>query len=286
MLILLALVVVWTMNAQDMTSKKGTPILPEKGDYSISIDALPFLEYIGNMFHGSDASYAPAFDFPGLNDVPMWTIQGKYFLDAKTALRARVRLGFTTTTNKNTLIDQTNTETTPAYVDDKWTETRMNIVVGAGIEKRRGKGRVQGLYGAMANLMVGTHGNSVKYGNELSSTYTNPLSTDYPWTPKFVGTGYESSYTSNRILKDNDGMTFGIGVNGFLGVEYFFAPKMSIGGEFTWGLALQITGKSKVETEYLDSGENTTLTTKSGGAFYFGMDNTNTGGAINLNFYF
>lgn len=37
--------------AQELTSKKGEPILPEKGDWSFSIDANPFLFYIGNIFN-------------------------------------------------------------------------------------------------------------------------------------------------------------------------------------------------------------------------------------------
>lgn len=40
-------------SAQDMNSKRGTPILPEPGDYSIGIDAVPFLEYFGNLMNGS-----------------------------------------------------------------------------------------------------------------------------------------------------------------------------------------------------------------------------------------
>jgi len=36
--------------AQDLTSKKGEPFLPEAGDYAISIDANPFLNYLGTFF--------------------------------------------------------------------------------------------------------------------------------------------------------------------------------------------------------------------------------------------
>ena len=35
---------------QELTSKKGFPILPETGDYSIGIDATPFLQYFGQIF--------------------------------------------------------------------------------------------------------------------------------------------------------------------------------------------------------------------------------------------
>jgi hypothetical protein len=36
--------------AQDLTSKKGEPFLPEAGDWGLGIDANPFLEYAGNFF--------------------------------------------------------------------------------------------------------------------------------------------------------------------------------------------------------------------------------------------
>jgi hypothetical protein len=282
----LALFCIYAINAQDFTSKKGIPILPEKGDYSISIDAVPFFQYLGNMFHGTNyTSKAPLFDFPGLGDIPMWTLQVRKFVSPTTALRARVRLGYSYYTIKNTINDQTNTSTTPAYVDDKWTESRMNIVLGAGLEKRRGKGRVQGYYGVMANIMVSTHGNKVVYGNTMDAAHTAPLSTQYPWVEE-IGGGYATENATTRVVKDNDGLGFGIGVNAFLGVEYFFAPKMSIGGEFSWGILFQMQGKSKAEIETWDGSAVKTTTYKSGGTTFIGIDNGNSGGAINLNFYF
>ena len=283
--LILAFFCVYAINAQDLTSKKGLPILPEKGDYSLSIDAVPFLQYIGNMFHGNSTSPAPTFDFPGLGTTPMWTVQGKKFISSTTAIRARIRLGFSDNTVKNTILDETNSTATPAYVDDKWTETKMNIILGAGIEKRKGKGRVQGVYGAMANIMLSTHGNKVVYGNAMNSDYNTPLSTVYPWVSDGSG-GYPTENASTRVVKYNDGLGFGIGVNAFLGIEYFFAPKMSIGGEFSWGVLLQLNGKSNVGSETWDASGITSSTYKSGGTTYFGFDNGNSGGAINLNFYF
>lgn len=45
--------------AQDLTSKKGEPILPEAEDWAISMDATPIFNYIGNAFNGSTANSAP-----------------------------------------------------------------------------------------------------------------------------------------------------------------------------------------------------------------------------------
>ena len=49
--------------AQDLTSKKGEPFLPEAGDYMIGIDANPFLNYLGNFFGKTVANTAPTFNF-------------------------------------------------------------------------------------------------------------------------------------------------------------------------------------------------------------------------------
>ncbi|MES2681013.1 MAG: hypothetical protein V4635_14060, partial [Bacteroidota bacterium] len=65
----------YAMLGQDLTSKKGEPILPEKGDWAIGIDATPFLNYIGNFF-GTPNS-APSFTWLTNNN----TIVGKYFID-------------------------------------------------------------------------------------------------------------------------------------------------------------------------------------------------------------
>ena len=50
---------VTTAFAQDLTSKKGEPILPEAGDWGISTDATPFLNYAGNFFGKSAFNSAP-----------------------------------------------------------------------------------------------------------------------------------------------------------------------------------------------------------------------------------
>ena len=64
--------------AQDLTSKKGEPFLPEAGDYMIGIDATPFLNYVGNFFGKTAANAAPTFNFMNGNKM----ILGKYFKDA------------------------------------------------------------------------------------------------------------------------------------------------------------------------------------------------------------
>jgi hypothetical protein len=87
------------------------------------------------------------------------------------------------------------------------------------------------------------------------------------------------------------GGTFGLGVRGFVGVEYFFAPKISIGGELGWGISYMSTGEGEETYEFYDVSSTgnpfiNSSTNKTGGrsAFNFGVDNIS--GAINLFFYF
>ncbi|MEI7663616.1 MAG: hypothetical protein WCK34_15515 [Bacteroidota bacterium] len=277
------------VNGQELTSKKGFPILPEKGDIGLSVDAAPFFGFIGNMFHGTSASASPSWSFPGLGDnIPTYTLQVKKFTDPKTALRTRVRIGYLMDSKKNTIADQLDTSPPiEDLVNDKWTRSELNVVLGAGIEKRQGKGRVQGYMGAMANIVLGSKSNSYTYGNAFTADHLNPLSTIIPWQQGSNGS-YTSGTVSSRVLKSADGFSFGFGANAFLGVEYFIAPKISLGGEFSWGFLLKFTGKSSIETESWDSVSKAAIskTVKRGGSTYFGVDNYNTGGAINLAFYF
>ena len=276
-------------HAQELTSKKGFPILPEAKDIGLAIDAVPFFYYIGNMFHGSNYTPPPTWSFPGFDDeIPMYTLQAKYFKDPKTAYRARVRVGFLSETIKNSIADQNDIDPPiEDLVDDKWTNSQTNVVIGAGIEKRRGKGRVQGFGGAMANVVFGSKSDRYTYGNAFDATHTNPLSTDVPWYQTSQGI-YLATPHSSRLTRNSGGLTYGIGANVFIGVEYFIAPKISLSGEFSWGGVLMITGKSTVEYENWDASTSEVVVTKvkRGGSTYIGIDNYNTGGAINIGFYF
>src|ERR1700739_3877599 len=144
---------VTTAFAQDLTSKKGEPILPEAGDWSIGIDAGSFLDYAGNFFGKSNNNVAPGFNFLNGNQ----TIIGKYFKDEKTAYRGIVRIGFD---NKGTSanIAAVTTGAPPTFpatspmVTDKKSYSSNFIGLGGGIEMRKGKTRLQGYYGADAMI--------------------------------------------------------------------------------------------------------------------------------------
>ena len=242
-LLILAMLIGGAVTAQDnMTSKKGTPILPEAGDWSIGIGANSTLNYFGNLMNGNNS--APSFDWQSSTNV----IRGKIMIDANTGFRLGLRLGFGS---------NTETEEAPNAGDLKETKTSgMDINLMAGIEKRRGKGRLQGVYGGEAGIGLGSK----------KTKYT-----------------YNGNAILNEPLEKKEGGTFMFSLGGFIGAEYFFAPKMSVSGEFGWGLMLKSTGEDDNSNA---DGNGGSTSSKGGKSSEFKFDTNNAEGAIVLNFYF
>ena len=276
------LLIIKSSFAQDLTSKKGEPFLPEAGDYGVSIDATSFLNYAGNFFGKTTPNTAPTFNFLNNNQ----TIIGKYFKDAKTAYRVGLRLGFVNTTEKKNVNDilflnsgtgANQFPNSPAQVENKHKQSKTNIGISLGIEKRRGKTRLQGFYGAEAGFYIGSTKDKYSYGNSLAATGTASTNVDVTSSDGFgndidasvSGTQYVNVYdatsgstaydfpsfnggtqpTMARMTQMKSGMTFSFGARAFVGIEYFIMPKISLGGEFGWGLGLSFTGKSKTTWE-------------------------------------
>jgi len=184
-------------------SKNGTPILPEAGEYSIGIDAVPVLNYFGNFFSNSGSTAAVGFQQAGV-------ITGSYMKTANTAYRGKLAINFA-----NSSVDSTKSQSS-------------GVTVGAGIMKYRGKSRLQGYYGAE------------------------------------LGLGLSNGKTTVGSVETKSPNTFGVNARAFVGAQYFFAPKMSVGTEYGWG-----PGFSKV-----GDGSN----------FNLGVDNA--GGSIYLSLFF
>jgi hypothetical protein len=205
-------------------------------------------------------------------------------IDDHTAYRAGVRVGFLNSGITNHVIPKSGD---PAkYVDDKVSQTDINVMLLLGKEFRRGKGRVQGKYGAEATLVFSTSKASFTYGNGFETTYTTPVSTTWTvaraQTPAYSGQGAASS----RPLSQNFGTNFGIGARAFVGIEYFMLPKLSIGGEFGYGLGIVALGKTSVSTESWTGTESKTTDLNLVGGHQFVLDNDNLDGSIMILFYF
>lgn len=233
-----------------LTSKKGETILPEADDWSIGVDATPFLNYAGNLFNGNLGNGAPTWNFLNANQ----TIIGKMFTSETTAYRAILRIGMTSNKSVAMIADATVT-TAPTYPnlpsmkEDEMKSGSNFIGIGGGMEWRRGKTRLQGFYGG--DLMIWSSGSkqSYTYGNALAASGT--VVTVNPGTTTNFGSNLTTDTYGNsaRVLEYKAGRTTGFGVRGFIGCEYFILPKISVGAEFGWGLGIAMTGASSTEME-------------------------------------
>lgn len=248
-----------------MTSKNGHEILPQEGDYSLSMNAVPLVDFALNAMNimnntGQTAAtpdYATGFD---------QTIVGKQFTSATTADRVRVSIAHYSASTSTFADDGSGGE-----IEDVAKTRETDILLGYGKEMRRGHNRLQGFYGYEGMLQLGGGGTSNEYGSDLADGASRQLST-------------------------SDGLSFGLGARGFVGAEYFFAPKMSVGAEFGWGLGITRDGRGSTETETNDGGSISTTETDgstSGGEWGFEVDNgpgsTLLGGgsaALTLNLHF
>ncbi len=249
--------------AQEITSKNGMPVLPESGDWSIGFDAVPVLKYFGNMFNNDSGNTVSA-NFPANH--PMMLV-GKWVRENNVSWLGKLRIGMGSST-VNTLVDNLSQATPDStnQVTDAAKTSWTNIALGFGIEKSRGKGRVRGNYGAEACFGLGSSGTTMTYGNAITST--NPVAA--------------------RPTEVTMGSTVEIGIRGFVGIEYFFAPKMSIGAEYGWGFGMSSTGQGTTSWDTWDSSSSTikAITTHNGGSSSWGLDVDNAYGSIMLSFYF
>lgn len=264
--------------AQDLTSKKGEAYLPEQGDWAIGIDALPFLNYFGNFIGGNGANVAPSWDFQTTNS----TITGKYFVEEKMAYRGSLRLGFGSNSQSMMVSDRSlatppTFPNAPALKENSMKSGGTNIGLAGGLEWRKGNTRLQGFYGGELGFMMGSGKDTYTYGNNLNPTGTPAVVVDGT-DDAFNGganIGTDAYGNTSRTTESKTSM-IGFGLRGFIGAEYFVLPKLSIGGEFGWGLAF-MSGKSEVTAESTGSDINGnqvvgTLTTEGAKMGGFGID--------------
>lgn len=277
----------YAVSAQDpMTSKKGTPILPEAGEWAIGADANPFLEYLGNILNGTNDQSSPNWNPVDPYSSSNVVIYGKKVKDATHHYRAKLRLGFGSD-KLNYVVQQDSANgagfTNPQYTTDEVKNSFMNITLGAGCEMRRGKGRLQGYYGPEAWIGLGSSKTTLDRGNSFSTTNTTPT-----WSDN--GTIMNGGTRTTEI---KNGSTFEFGIRGFVGVEFFYMAKASIGAEFGWGIGMSSTGEGETTTEYWDGTLNngaggvvSRTTPGPGKSGSFGIDTDNLEGSIKALFYF
>jgi hypothetical protein len=295
--------------AQDLTSRKGENYLPEAGDWAIGIDAVPLLTYIGNIFgKAGDNLHAGNIWTP---NNPAFAINGKYFVEEGLAYRGGIRLGFGTEKQSAMVGDRATVVATNPWpdamptVENSMRSNTTNVGLTVGIEKRKGKTRLQGFYGAEFGFMISSNTEKYKYGNALTAANdATPVvvtaADDFGTNVSYGELDGNGNLIDLRQTSHKSGIGFAIGVRGFIGAEYFIIPKLSIGGELGWGLGFGLTGKTKDVYETVGetngqaagTGAITEITREGVKSSRFGFDNNIVNplfgpvGRLNLTFHF
>jgi hypothetical protein len=269
---------------KQIINKNGVPVLPEAGSYAIGFDALPFLRYAGNMFNGNTNNNNPAAGFANQGGSGIGgTLYGKYFLSESNAIRARFSINQSTIQDVNRVIlDGQSVPQNNIEVEDEFINSSFNVQLGGGMEWRRGKGRLMGVYGAEALVGLSTSSESYTYGNAITAGNQAPTTTTN------FATG-NSAPISSRIISRTNPNSFNLTALGFAGVEYFFAPQISIGAEFTLGLRYTGTNRSDVVREEWEANSGTVINVSDVNSDIltnFGIATGVWGGSINLMFHF
>jgi len=261
---------------EPLKGKNGQLILPESGDIGLGVNMIPFFNWFGNAFN-NNANNQFADDNKFFTTFGNQVLMGKYFLSDKAAIR--VNFGFNVNSVTNRIYVQDDASNDPLdMVTDTWKNDNGRYTIALGYEMRRGKGRIQGYFGGDLMLNYTNNASTYSYGNGHSSTNIIPTANNF-------GNNLDNN---KRVLDNSGNSSFGIGLRGFVGVEYFVAPKISLGCEFGWGVMVNNTFKSTVSSEYYEvaSGEVMIQNTEEAGntAVNAGVDNLN--GAVFMMFYF
>jgi hypothetical protein len=246
-----------------LKNKRGISILPQKGDFCIGISANPFFEYFGNMFNSQGNNVSP--NFTPVRQL----VYGKYMKSAHIAYRGSLSIDVNNTSYSYTVRDLSPGASADAMVADKYKMSASILGLSIGMEKRRGDTRLQGYYGADLLLTFSANqSGKVEYGNKI----------EY----------YDTGFSRQVSFKGPSEFTFGI--LAFAGVEYFIAPRISIGGELSMGPSVRFRGKSSYKRESYDfnTSESVKKETKldvRSTDFKFG-NNAFGNGALKVLFYF
>lgn len=253
--------------------------LPKAGDLGLSVSANPLSQIATGVSSTSTQ--------------PLVSIAGKYMVSDKSALFLNVGWIY----NYNHYNYYANDDAA-LYLDPfsraKVIDTREDQITGLNIsfggERRIGKGKVQGVFGGGIMYAFSYYDSRYSYGNAITSINQNPSTgnpstgLNLPPTPVVPGINY---LRPTHIFSDVPTHQFGL--VGYAGVEWFVAPKISVGARINLSATYfwaQGTYGDYEGYNYLTGQveEWTELSSPSSHGFIFNRDNV--GMDISFNFYF
>lgn len=285
-----------TVSAKDGKEKKDvSEYLPEAGDFAISVSANPFINFVGNIFNNTVNQAIGTFggdpyDVVDINQpAPAVSIAGKYMLTDELGLRVNLGWIHDANTQNDYVPDDAELKNNPLSgkkLTDSFITRRSGGSFSAAIEYRVGKRRVQGVFSAGLMYAFSYDRTKYTYGNAITEINQNPSAAFQHSEVAQVPDGFSSM---RYLSKFNDSPSNYAGLILSAGIEWFVAPKVSIGGEvnisalYNWTKATYYTGEgfntisNAVETW-------TELESPSSHGFSFGTGNI--GSNLSVTFYF
>ena len=249
---LAALAVFTTANAQTQEKWYGS----KEGGFAITFNANPVLNYVGNMFNGTQNNSVSEFNgVDGFNGGV--SITGKYFLKDNLALD----LGFGVNDNynvTNNYNDATDVEKVTSY--RRVATTAFFAKAGAEYRLFPGK-RLQPLFGA-----------AVFYQHTNAWNFTKVTDGDN-----------KDKTIYNNTISAAGGATNAVGLIFNVGVEYFIIPQISLGANIDLGVARRWV-KATQENELTPDDKSVNYARVSSKNLNFATQKF--GANVTLNFYF
>ena len=274
-------------NAELKTIPEGWT--PQQGDIALGISANPLLNYAGNLFNGTQGNSLNGFGGEpigsGLNFQPQYSIMGKYQVTDNIAIRANIGLLGYSEKLRTYVQDDKAVELDPLSNDkvvdvNSVKQNGASVAIGAEFQKRYRK--IQGYAGASLYYAFGQQSREYTYGNAITELNQTPSSTQ--------GNAVVDFLPAARTLKTyNAANANACGAVGHIGVEWFFAPKVSVGGELNLSFIhvweSQRIAKYEGWNPATERVEEYTRTISPGSSYNsYGTDNL--GGNIFISFYF
>lgn len=275
--------------------KDYSEYLPKSGDIAIGFSLNPLANFVGNMFNGTTLNTLGDFaGEPMLCPTPnIVSIMGKYMLTDQLGLKLNLGFGCNIYAKNGYAIDDAAKLENPlseAKVTDTYQVNKLSGSIAAGVEYHIGKQLpVQGVFGAGVLYALGHETHRYRYGNAITELNQDP-SHNNDIFPAAVTTSRIPYMPNARVLSDQAvDLIHRVGLYASVGVEWFVAPKISLGANVNLNLCYTINPARATIYEgwnYVTSQveQYTDLVAPASHGFTFSTDNI--GANLLMNFYF
>lgn len=212
----LAFLLLGSISAQENEEKgKSKELKLEAGTFAFGMDAIPYIEFLGNMFNNTDNN--------SLN-IGTQNLYFKYLLSSESALRLNFSINNYTNNDIRYVADDAMRNADPlstAQVTDTRTRISRDMSIMLGYQRYIGKNKLKGYYGGQLGLSNYSSAYDYVYGNPTSGVNQVPSSSNF--SGNLVDNGRVLNITNSASTSLSGGL--------FCGIEYFFSQAVSAGLE-------------------------------------------------------